>query len=134
MSGSMNSDQPAGRRGWTALHSAALLDDVERAEALLARGADINAQDTEYGMTPLMEAMCEGDGDFRGPAVARLLIERGADVTVKDVNGRTVLDYALDYRDCWIEDADAVWLGRKQLDLIELVRRTAAQQALWLLN
>jgi len=120
----------ASRRGFTALHLAALLDDAECAEALLACGADINAQDAEYGLTPLLEAMSEGDGDFRGPAVARLLVERGADVAIKDVEGRTVLDYAQDYYDCWIEDADRIWLGRKQLDLIELIRRTAAHQAL----
>jgi len=125
-----NSGQEGVARGFTALHSAALLDDVERAEALLACGADIDAQDAEYGMTPLLEAMSEGDGDFTGPKVARLLIERGANTAIKDVQGRTVLDYAQDYYDCWIEHADSVWLGPKQLDLIELIRRTAAHQAL----
>ena len=120
----------ASPRGYTALHLAAQLNDVQCSEALLDCGADMNVQEAEFGQTPLLEAMNEGDGDFRGPEVARLLIEHGADVTIKDMDGRTVLNYALDYYDCWIEFADSVWLGQRQLDLIELVRRTAAHQAL----
>ena len=115
--------------GFTALHSAALLDDVPCAEALLDCGADINIQETNSGQTPLLEAMNEGDGDFRGPKVARLLIERGADVTIRDTDGRTVLDYALDYYNCWSAFPDSEWLREDQRDLIELVRHTAANQA-----
>lgn len=45
-----------------------------------------------------MEAMSEGDGDFMGPDVARMLMERGADLSIQNTHGSTVLDYALDYQ------------------------------------
>jgi len=112
-----------GSHGFTALHLAALLDDVACAVALLDCGADINAQASGYGGTPLMEAMSEGDGNFIGPNVARLLIERGANLALQDAQGKTVLDYALDYYNCWIDESASVWLGPSQRELIELVRQ-----------
>ena len=115
--------------GFTALHLAATLNDVPCAQALLDCGADLNVQETEFGQTPLMEAMSEGDGDFMGPDVARMLIERGADRTIQSTHGSTVLDYALDYQSSWSAFPDSVWLGESQRSLIELVRLTVATQA-----
>ena len=58
------------------LHSAAAQDALECAEILLNSGADINAKDEGNGMTALQWALSESSS----PRVARLLIERGADV------------------------------------------------------
>jgi ankyrin repeat protein len=50
---------------------------------LLDRGASIDARD-QWGDTPLIVACAKGN-----TATAKLLIERGADATLKDQEGRT---------------------------------------------
>ncbi len=118
----------AGSHGLSALHLAALLNDVECAAMLLDCGADVDVQETEFGNTPLHEATAEGDGDFIGPDVARLLIERGADLTIKDKDGKTVSVYTREYYDNWSRFTESVWLGENQLALIELVQQATADQ------
>ena len=76
-----------------------------------------------------MEAMSEGDGDFMGPDVARMLMERGADLSIQNTHGSTVLDYALDYQSGWSAFPDSAWLGESHRSLIELVRLTGETQA-----
>jgi len=70
--------------------------DVEIVKLLVARGADIHAmalvdgRDKTRGTTPLHEAC-----GFRGNlASVKFLVENGADVNVKDSQGRTPLDSA----------------------------------------
>jgi len=65
-----------GQRGETPLHWAASSDDVDVAEVLIDGGADVEAADGSIG-TPLANAV--GYGCWH---VARLLIDRGARVTV----------------------------------------------------
>jgi ankyrin repeat protein len=73
------------RAGRTALHYAALSDDVAAAESLLTAGADPNAAD-KAGWTPLHFAAQQ-----EATAVARLLLSRGAEVDRQDSYGNTPL-------------------------------------------
>ena len=66
-------DTPVGAKRGTALHVAARRGNTEVAEALLDCGADINVRD-KAGDTPLQRAR-----NCRKPAVASLLVSRGAD-------------------------------------------------------
>jgi ankyrin repeat protein len=56
---------------------------------LLARGADVNAQDDD-GMTPLMAAARYG----KAPEKIQILLSAGADRTAKSRDGKTALDLA----------------------------------------
>ena len=58
---------------------------VKVAEALLTRGADVNAQD-DRGQTALMVA-----AGFSDPKMVRLLLDHKADVNIKDGDGFTAL-------------------------------------------
>lgn len=58
----------------------------DAAPVLIARGADVNAQDTRHGETALM--VC------RNSKVTLMLLEAGADPYVKDRAQKTALDYA----------------------------------------
>jgi ankyrin repeat protein len=60
-------------------------------ERLLAQGADVNAC-TVTGRTALMSVGSRGE---RTPAVARLLLDRGADITPTDRMGLTALHHAV---------------------------------------
>lgn len=72
--------------GATLLHVAAEYGSVESAQLLLDRGADVNVRadvndDGVGGQTPIFHAVSQQD-DF-GFDVARLLIERGADLALR---------------------------------------------------
>jgi ankyrin repeat protein len=72
--------------GSTVLHWAASgCDGVTWIDLLLSNGADINAQDVG-GLTPLMEAV------YFGPVNVRLLLQHGADTSIRDTYGHTALD------------------------------------------
>ncbi|HEX7081526.1 MAG TPA: ankyrin repeat domain-containing protein [Gammaproteobacteria bacterium] len=71
--------------GTTALHVAALRDDLEIADLLLAAGADVHAA-TRYGVTPLALAAANGSA----PMLRRLL-EAGADPNETSREGQTAL-------------------------------------------
>lgn len=72
--------RPAGS-GW--LHRACQEGNLEAAEWLLARGMDVDVQSDGGGLTPLFYV--------RDVKVAKLLLEHGADVNIKNVAGRTAL-------------------------------------------
>ena len=69
--------------GWT-LWRAVITEDVARARALLAAGADVNAQDA-VGLTPLHVA--------RSGEMAQLLVDAGANVHARNEDGETPLEY-----------------------------------------
>ena len=64
---------------------------VKIVQALIAAGADVNAQNPE-GETALHMAASHADG-----AMVKLLLKAGADVNVRDKDGRTALFEALRY-------------------------------------
>jgi ankyrin repeat protein len=74
----------------TALLMAAPFGPPELIRTLLAAGADVNARDVR-GMTPLMLAVAT---DRQDPAVIRMLLEHGADTTIKSNLGETAADWA----------------------------------------
>lgn len=74
-------------RPWTLLHAAAYSGNVELVKLLLSRGAAVDAvATTKYRNTPLQTAMLT-----RQAAVARVLVEAGADVNHPQWEGFTVL-------------------------------------------
>ncbi|HAD82605.1 MAG: hypothetical protein A2509_00985 [Candidatus Edwardsbacteria bacterium RIFOXYD12_FULL_50_11] len=109
----------------TPLHNACLQGNTAGARALIARGADVNAV-TAAGQTPLFMAVNCGnlalaaeligsgarvDGQYGNERrnllhyavikgygdVAGLLMEKGVAVNAKDKDGKTALDYAIQY-------------------------------------
>lgn len=73
--------------GTTALHWAALKDDLEMARLLLQTGADANARTRIGGLTPLYLAATNGN-----PALIAELLKAGADANAaSSVNGTTAL-------------------------------------------
>ena len=76
------------KSGETALHTAALFNSKEIANALLLHKADVNAVD-KTGRTPLHWAAWRDC-----PDVALLLLKNGAELTVKDRKGDTPLQIA----------------------------------------
>jgi len=67
------------------LLKAAEAGDEEKTKALLARGADVNSAD-ERRYTALITAI-----NFKAPGVAKLLVEKKANVNAANVNGATAM-------------------------------------------
>lgn len=72
--------------GSTALHWAAMHDDLEMARMLLAAGANVKATTREESLTPLFFACQNGDA-----AMVEALLKAGADAKAVNANGTTVL-------------------------------------------
>jgi ankyrin repeat protein len=81
-----NAAQPEGE---TALMTAARTGSVEAVKVLLGSGANVNAKENFLGQTALMWAVAQ-----RHSAVARTLIERGADFRARSNGGFTALLFA----------------------------------------
>lgn len=80
-------------RGYTALHFAARSGDREIVKKILDSGiSDIDAK-AEDGKTALFEA-CMLLEFTKGPYFFKLMLERGVDINVEDVNGEIALRYA----------------------------------------
>lgn len=73
----------------TALIFAARDGQLEIAQVLIERGADVNWIDGE-GVTPLILAALKGHVE-----IAKLLLAQGADPTIRDQWHRSAIDYAL---------------------------------------
>jgi ankyrin repeat protein len=78
-----NSTQMSGE---TALMTCARTNAVEAVEALLARGADVNAKEKSLGQTALMWGASEGHA-----GVVQTLLKHGADVQARSADGYTAL-------------------------------------------
>lgn len=76
---------------WSALHEAAVLGDLESAQALLKAGADPNRREAQNQGTPLHVACFQGHLE-----ICRLLLNRGAQVNLRDGEGLTPLFHAKD--------------------------------------
>lgn len=81
-----------GQGGLNALLGRAALDlgDSVWVKLLIARGADVNAKDSE-GNTALMSA---ANSDLLPAETVKALLDRGADVNAKNAKGETALDIA----------------------------------------
>jgi ankyrin repeat protein len=75
-------------QGNTALHASLPGAHLQIAEMLLAAGSDVNARQA-HSFTPLHEAALIGD-----PAIARLLLDHGADAGATTDAGKTALELA----------------------------------------
>lgn len=77
--------------GWTPLHLAVFFGRVNTTHVLLAAGADLNAvSHTEERVTPLHSALANP----HNAALAQVLIDAGADISVTQLRGYTPLHYA----------------------------------------
>jgi len=96
------------RPGWTALHYAAAAGDLDIMKLLLERHAYIDAA-SPTGTTPLMLAAREGQED-----AVRLLLEDGADATLKDRAWReNAAEFAVHAQKPWIAKQIRTHLSRK---------------------
>ncbi|MFF0547028.1 ankyrin repeat domain-containing protein [Nocardia thailandica] len=85
------------RFGGTALHPAAERGHVDYVREVLARtGIDVNRVNRP-GWTALLEAVHYGDGGPAYQEIVRLLLAHGADPAIRDVEGRTAYDHAVEH-------------------------------------
>jgi len=63
--------------------------DLREVKRLIAKGADVNAKVSKYGLTALMHASMNGDRE-----VMQELLSKGAEVNAKNNDGRTALMFA----------------------------------------
>jgi hypothetical protein len=124
---------------FTPLMLASTYGSPEVVEVLLNAGAKVNTADVR-GMTPLMLAVTS---DRLDPAIVRMLLEHGADPTVKSLAGETALDWAEKFGQAEViqalggkprERADAVALAKSKLGVraaltrsVGLLERTSAE-------
>lgn len=77
------------------LDYAAMHGRADQADLLIAFGANLNAKDNFFGETPLHYAIAAClEAPLSHLEVAQLLIDRGADVNARDIQGLTPMDYA----------------------------------------
>jgi len=76
--------------GYTPLHCAACSGDLEALQMLLDAESIINSQDKYEQWTPLHHAVYEGHEE-----IVKVLLERGADPTIRDVDNEDVRNIAV---------------------------------------
>jgi len=103
----VNAGAEVNQPGWAALHYAAANGNTDLIDFLLSESAYIDAESPNK-TTPLMMAVRFGKYD-----AANLLIEQGADITLKNDQGATALDFAM---------------GVERNDLIELLWKKMAEK------
>ena len=86
--------------GWAPLHYAATKGHLEVMKVLLENHAYIDAA-SPNGSTPLMMAAMYGT-----PSAVKLLLEAGADPSLKNIQGLTAIDFA--QRDKRLESAELI--------------------------
>lgn len=91
------------RPGWTALHYAASVGNVEIVRMLLEKSAYIDAE-APNKTTPLMMAARGGHTD-----TMKLLVEEGADVSLRNSLGMTAADFARKFADVRHEKPQNPW-------------------------
>ena len=84
--------------GWTPLHYASAKGHLEIAQYLLTNGAIVDAL-SPGNTTPLMMAVQSGND-----ALVKLLLDKGADLQVRNSQGFTAIDIALIYEKPWIAE------------------------------
>ena len=87
------------RNGNTALHFAANMGDLSKMEVLLKHGADVEKALNKKGQTPLFNAIRSGKY-----SAVKLLIDNGANVSIKDFNGDYPIHIAVQYEDIEVID------------------------------
>ena len=91
--------------GWTPLHYACSRGHLEVAQYLLINGAIVDSM-SPGNTTPLMMAVQSGNEQL-----VKLLLDKGADLQVRNTNGLTAIDIAVIYEKPWIaEGLSARWL------------------------
>ena len=80
-------------KSWTPLHWAAYFGKRESVKLLIAAGAQVNTQESRFGHTALVSAARHGHLD-----VIRILLESGADPTIRIRDGRVAYQVALQYQ------------------------------------
>ena len=71
------------------LHSAVIAGNIDVVKQHIEAGSDINAKEPFGGSTPLITAVT-----FDKPSIAKLLIDAGADLSIKNNDGSTPLHVA----------------------------------------
>lgn len=77
-------------RQLTILHQAVLNEDKDAVKLLLERDDIVVNSLDEYGVTPLMTAL-----ELEDPEIFEMLLAKGADVSIKDEDGMTILHLAI---------------------------------------
>lgn len=85
----LDKDVEVNRHGWTALHYAAAIGDCDIIKLLLEKSAYIDAE-APNKTTPIMMAARAGKTD-----AVKLLTEQGADISLKNDQGLSAADFAV---------------------------------------
>ena len=106
----------ARHEGGTALHHAAIANDRAMVTLLLGAGADLNARDDTYQMTPIGWANEEGH-----EAMVRFLYDRGAEIDLHQAAAYGLVDHVRDLVKRTRRQVNAVLGGWTPLQLATLL-------------
>jgi ankyrin repeat protein len=106
--------------GWTPLHYACAKGQLEVAQFLIANGAIVDSMSLG-NTTPLMMAVQSGNEQ-----VVKLLLDKGADLQLRNSQGLTAIDIADIYDKAWIgEGLRSRWLKLYQKPYVGAVKAKA---------